>query len=58
MMHRTTPTEGLMTDLLFIPGNTNVGMGAFELQRDPRYFGKSDEFIPGRWIGEEPEPFG
>jgi len=57
MMHRTTPAEGLMIDGIFIPGNTNVGMGAFGLQRDPRYFEKPDEFIPERWIGEGPEPF-
>ena len=27
MMYRTTPTEGLMIDGTFIPGNANVGMG-------------------------------
>ena len=57
MMHRVTPPEGLEIDGTFIPGNTTVGIGAFELQRDPRYYGTPDEFIPERWLGEGPLPF-
>lgn len=57
MMHRVTPPEGIEVDGTYIPGNTNVGIGAYEIQRDPRYYGKPDEFIPERWMGEGPEPF-
>lgn len=56
MMHRVTPPEGLTIAGTFIPGNINVGVGAYELQHDPRYWGKPDEFIPERWLGEGPEP--
>ena len=44
-------------DGTYIPGNMNVGIGAYELHRDPRYFGKPNEFIPEQWLGEGPEPF-
>ncbi|KAF2802071.1 cytochrome P450 [Mytilinidion resinicola] len=57
LLHRTTPPEGITIDGTYIPGNMNVGIGAYELQRDPRYYGKPDEFIPERWLGEGPEPF-
>jgi len=57
MMHRVTPPEGIMVGGTRIPGNTTVGIGAFEIQRDPRYYGQPDDFIPERWLGEGPEPF-
>jgi cytochrome P450 len=57
MMHRVTPPEGITIKDTFIPGNTAVGIGAYLVQRDPRCFGKPDEFIPERWLGEGPEPF-
>ena len=57
MMHRETPPEGITFDGIHIPGNTAVGLGAYALQRDPRYFGQPDEFIPERWHGEGPQPF-
>ncbi|OCK75223.1 cytochrome P450, partial [Lepidopterella palustris CBS 459.81] len=57
MMHRETPPEGIDVDGTHIPGNTTVGVGAFEIQRDPRYYGQPDDFIPERWLGEGPEPF-
>ncbi|MCJ1302888.1 hypothetical protein MMC08_005693, partial [Hypocenomyce scalaris] len=57
MMHRETPAEGINFDGIHIPGNTTVGIGAYAIQRDPRYFGRPDEFIPERWMGEGPAPF-
>lgn len=57
MMHRVTPPEGIMVAGTHIPGNVCVGVGAYEVQRDARYFGKPDEFIPERWMGEGPLPF-
>ncbi|OCK79910.1 cytochrome P450 [Lepidopterella palustris CBS 459.81] len=57
MMHRVTPPEGLLIGETYIPGNVTVGVGAYEVQRDPRYYGQPDEFIPERWIGEGPAPF-
>jgi cytochrome P450 len=58
MMHRITPPpEGIEIAGTHIPGNTCVGVGALELQRDSRYYGNPDDFIPERWLGEGPEPF-
>ncbi|KAI9743076.1 MAG: hypothetical protein M1818_003371 [Claussenomyces sp. TS43310] len=57
LMHRVTPPEGLTIEGVYIPGNTTVGIGAYELQRDPRYYGQPDNFIPERWLGEGPLPF-
>ncbi|KAF2802338.1 cytochrome P450 [Mytilinidion resinicola] len=57
MMHRETPPEGLTVNGIHLPGNTSVGIGAYEIQRDARYYGNPDEFIPERWLGEGPEPF-
>jgi cytochrome P450 len=57
MMHRETPPQGIVVNGIHIPGNTTVGMGAYEIQRDARYYGSPDSFIPERWLGEGPEPF-
>jgi hypothetical protein len=57
MMHRVMPPEGMTIDGTFIPGNTTIGVGAYAIQHDPRYYGKPDEFHPRRWMGEGPEPF-
>jgi len=57
MMHRETPPEGIVVNGIHLPGNTTVGIGAYEIQRDARYYGRPDEFIPERWLGEGPEPF-
>ncbi|OCK85373.1 cytochrome P450 [Lepidopterella palustris CBS 459.81] len=56
MMHRVTPPEGITIEGTFIPGNVNIGIGSYEVQHDPRYWGKPDDFIPERWLGEGPEP--
>jgi hypothetical protein len=34
----------------------NVGIGAYSLHQDARYYGKPGEFIPERWLSEGPEP--
>jgi cytochrome P450 family 628 len=57
LLHRTTPPEGITIDGSYIPGNMNLGIGAYSLHHDARYYGKPDEFIPEQWLGEGPEPF-
>ncbi|KKY13964.1 putative cytochrome p450 [Diplodia seriata] len=57
---RVTPAEGLyVRDAKYgdidIPGNTVVYMPQWVIQRDERYFGRADEFIPTRWIATSPE---
>jgi cytochrome P450 len=51
---RVTPLEGSRINGHFIPGNTIVQISPFVLYRDPRNFGRPDEFIPERWT-DQPE---
>ncbi|KAF2142309.1 uncharacterized protein K452DRAFT_226565 [Aplosporella prunicola CBS 121167] len=46
---RVTPPEGLRVDEVHIPGDTIVGVPAYTLQRDERYFERAGEFVPERW---------
>ncbi|POS71513.1 hypothetical protein DHEL01_v210096 [Diaporthe helianthi] len=47
---RETPATGvLMIDEVHVPGNTNVLVPVYNVQRDPRYWLQADEFIPERW---------
>lgn len=55
-LQRVVPPEGVELAGKFIPGNTFVSVSPWTLQRDPRNWGRPDEFIPERWIGEGPEP--
>jgi cytochrome P450 len=55
-LQRVVPPEGMELAGKFIPGNTFVSVSPWTLQRDPRNWGRPDEFIPERWIGEGPEP--
>lgn len=55
---RVTPPGGLRVDEeLWLPGETVVLVPQRVVQRDERYFGRADEFVPGRWVaggeGEE-----
>ena len=52
---RVTPASGLQIDEVFIPGDTNVIVPAYAIQRDPRYFEDPDTFIPERWTDEKSE---
>lgn len=55
-LQRVVPPEGMQLAGKFIPGNTLVSVSPWTVQRDPRNWGRPDEFIPERWIGEGPEP--
>ncbi|KAF8543665.1 cytochrome P450 monooxygenase-like protein [Trichophaea hybrida] len=48
-LQRLTPKEGCWIGSTFIPGDTLVFASTYNIQRDPRYFVKPDEFIPERW---------
>ncbi|OJD35553.1 cytochrome p450 [Diplodia corticola] len=57
---RVTPPEGLyVRDAKYgdisIPGNTVVLMPQWVIQRDERYFGRANDFVPTRWIAGSPE---
>lgn len=54
-MPRTTPPGGLQIDEMFIPGDTNVSVPTYAIQRDPRYYNKPLEFLPERWETMTPE---
>ncbi|KAL3478339.1 cytochrome P450 monooxygenase [Aspergillus californicus] len=49
---RLTPPEGLHIGDRYIPGNVMVCMPSHALFRDPRIFGRPQEFLPERWITE------
>ncbi|EXJ59298.1 uncharacterized protein A1O5_12179 [Cladophialophora psammophila CBS 110553] len=55
-LQRVVPPEGMQLAGKFIPGNTLVSVSPWTVQRDPRNWGRPDEFIPERWLGEGPEP--
>ncbi|KAL1615780.1 hypothetical protein SLS54_008785 [Diplodia seriata] len=46
-------------NVLVIPGNTDVYIAPYVLQRSPRYFARPNDFVPERWIdgaqGGQPE---
>lgn len=46
---RETPAVGLQIDEVHIPGNTNVLVPVYNMQRDARYWPHAAEFIPERW---------
>lgn len=46
---RETPEAGLQIDEVHIPGNTNVLVPVYNIQRDPRYWPQAGEFVPERW---------
>ncbi|KAK7748664.1 hypothetical protein SLS53_000685 [Cytospora paraplurivora] len=46
---RETPPAGIQIDEVHIPGNTNVLIPIYYIQRDPRYWQQAEEFIPERW---------
>jgi cytochrome P450 len=50
---RVTPREGLQVDEVWIPGDTNVIVPQYVIQRDDRNFPRGEEFIPERWLGEK-----
>ncbi|KAL9110566.1 MAG: hypothetical protein Q9227_004924 [Pyrenula ochraceoflavens] len=48
-VYRVTPENGIIVDGVHIPGNTNVIVPIQQIQTDPRYWTRADEFIPERW---------
>ena len=46
---RETSAAGLQIDEMHIPGNTNVLVPVYNIQRDQRYWPQANEFIPERW---------
>ena len=49
---RVTPPEGLQIDEVWIPGDGNVVVPQYILQRDNRNFPEGDKFVPERWLIE------
>jgi cytochrome P450 len=49
---RVTPTEGLVIDGTWIPGDTIVIIPQYVIQRDERCFTRASEFLPERWLDE------
>lgn len=56
---RVTPPGGLQIDEVFIPGDTNVSVPPYAIQRDPRYWDDPLESVPERWekISPDKAPF-
>lgn len=50
---RVTPKAGLQIDEVYIPGDTNVIVPTYSIQRDPRYFENPNAFLPERWMEDE-----
>lgn len=52
---RETPREGLtLPDGTYIPGKVIVQVPTYAIQRDPRYWERPLDFMPERWISENP----
>jgi cytochrome P450 len=52
---RETPPEGLtLPDGTYIPGEVNVWIPIYSLQRDSRYWEDPLSFMPERWTDERP----
>lgn len=49
---RVTPPGGLQIDEVWIPGDVNVVVPQYILQRDNRNFPEADKFVPERWLAE------
>ncbi|KAF2730514.1 cytochrome P450 [Polyplosphaeria fusca] len=49
---RETPAQGIVIDDVYIPGGINVIIPVRQIQRDPRYWTKAEDFVPERW-GEQ-----
>ncbi|KAJ5415823.1 cytochrome P450 [Penicillium sp. CMV-2018d] len=47
---RVTPPEGLQIGDTWIPGDINVLVPQYALQRDDRFFHRAAEFLPERWL--------
>ncbi|KAL1642635.1 hypothetical protein SLS58_005406 [Diplodia intermedia] len=45
--------EGNREKVLVIPGNTDVHISPYVLQRSPRYFACPNDFVPERWIDDD-----
>ncbi|KAF2112705.1 cytochrome P450 67 [Lophiotrema nucula] len=46
---RETPVEGIQIDEVVIPGKTNVLVPVLLIQKDPRYWPQTEDFIPERF---------
>ena len=54
---RQTPSQGFRIDDVYIPGNVDVTIPCYLIQRDPRYWKHPNDFIPERF-GERREELG
>jgi cytochrome P450 len=54
---RETPAQGTQIGGVYIPGNTNVSVPFYLIQRDERWWKQPDDFVPERW-GEKREEMG
>lgn len=52
---RVSPPSGLQIDEVFIPGNVNLSVPTYAIQRDPRYWDDPLEFVPERWENLSPD---
>ena len=51
-MTRNTPKEGAQIGDVFVPPDVIVSVPTWSVQRDERYFEKSNEWIPERWFSK------
>jgi Cytochrome P450 len=49
---RVTPPVGLQIDEVWIPGDINVVVPQYTIQRDSRNFLEGEKFVPERWLVE------
>lgn len=52
---RASPPGGLQIDEVFIPGDVNISVPTYAIQRDPRYWDDPLEFVPERWDKLSPD---
>ncbi|KAJ4396529.1 hypothetical protein N0V93_000749 [Gnomoniopsis smithogilvyi] len=56
---RVTPPGGLQIDEVFIPGDVNISVPTYTIQRDPKHWDDPLEFMPERWetLSTDKTPF-
>ncbi|KAL0934929.1 cytochrome P450 [Colletotrichum truncatum] len=53
--HRVVPPGGATVDGEFLPGGISVSIPIYAASNSPENWSRPGEFIPERWLGEDPE---
>lgn len=52
-LQRLSPSQPTFINGQLLPAGTKVRFSNWSLQRDLRYFGQPDQFLPQRWLNDE-----